>query len=41
MPVVSNRTELRGTVLSFIRSWTERGEIRVKDYEGDLSGDLS
>lgn len=40
-PVVSNRTELRGTVLSFIRNWTERGEIRVKDYEGDLSGDLS
>lgn len=41
IPTVSNRSELRGTVLSFIRNWTERGEIAVRDYDGTLSDDLS
>lgn len=40
-PTVSNRNELRGTVLSFIRNWTERGEILVQNYTGELSADLS
>ena len=40
-PVVTNSSELRGTVLSFIRSWVERGTITVADYEGDLSADLA
>lgn len=41
IPTVSSRNELRGTVLSFIRNWTERGVIAVRDYDGDLSTDLS
>ena len=41
IPTVSNRSELRGTVLSFIRNWIERGEIAVRDYDGALSDDLS
>lgn len=41
IPTVSNRNELRGTVLSFIRNWTERGVITVEHYDGDLSADLS
>lgn len=40
-PVVTNRTELRGTVLSFIRNWTESGSIVVRSYPGDISADLS
>lgn len=40
-PCVSNRTELRGTVLSFIRSQTEFGCIDVADYDGDIAEDLS
>ena len=38
--VVSNRTELRGAVLSFIREWKEQGSILVRDYEGNVSEDL-
>lgn len=40
-PVVTNRTELRGTVLSFIRDWTEQGEIMVRNYEGNINSDLT
>lgn len=40
-PVVSGRNELRGAVLSFIRDWTEHGTILVRNYEGDISADLS
>lgn len=39
-PVVSNRTELRGAVLSFIRDWTEQGSILVRAYKGNVSEDL-
>lgn len=41
LPVVSNRSELRGTVLGLIRDWTEHGEILVEHYEGDINADLS
>ena len=40
-PVVSNRNELRGAVLSCIRDWTEHGTILVRDYYGDISADLT
>lgn len=40
-PIVSNRNELRGAVLSFIRDWTEQGTILVHDYSGDISADLA
>ena len=40
MPVVSNRTELRGAVLSFIRNWKEQGSILVRAYKGSVSEDL-
>ena len=40
-PLVGNRNELRGTVLSFVRDWTELGTIRVRDYDGDIAADLS
>lgn len=40
-PVVTNRTELRGMVLSFIRDWTEQGMILVRDYDGDISADVT
>ena len=39
-PVVTNRNELRGTVLSFVRDWTELGTIYVRNYSGDLYSDL-
>jgi hypothetical protein len=39
-PVVTNRNELRGTVLSFIRDWTESGTILVEAYSGDVAADL-
>ena len=39
-PVVTNRNELRGTVLSFVRNWTELGTIYVRNYSGDLYTDL-
>ena len=38
--VVSNRTELRGAVLSYIRSWVEHDYILVRDYKGSLEADL-
>lgn len=38
---VTNRNELRGTVLSFIRDWTESGTIPVEGYAGDIAADLS
>ena len=38
--VVSDRTELRGTVLSLIRDWTEQTVLYVRDYEGDIAVDL-
>ena len=41
LPIVSNRNELRGAILSFIRNWTERGEILVEKYDGDMNADLS
>lgn len=41
LPVVANRNELRGTILGFIRNWTEHGEILVKNYGGDVNADLS
>lgn len=40
-PTVSNRTELRGTVLSMIRDWIEHGTILVEAYSGDIAGDLA
>lgn len=40
-PVVTNRNELRGAVLSCIRGWTEHGTILVRDYDGDISADLT
>ena len=38
---VTNRSELRGAVLSFIRDWTERGTFLVSDYSGDIAADLA
>lgn len=38
--VISNRSQLRGAVLSCIRNWLERDTLRVQDYEGDLDTDL-
>lgn len=40
-PTVSNRNELRGTVLSMIRDWTEHSTILVEAYSGDIAGDLA
>lgn len=39
-PVVTNRTELRGAMLSFIRDWTEQGTILIRNYSGTVSDDL-
>lgn len=39
--VVTNRNELRGAVLSFIRNWTEHGTIFVQNYSGAIESDLS
>lgn len=39
--IVTNRTELRGAVLSFIRSWVEDGLLLVREYEGDIGTDLT
>ncbi len=39
--VITNRNELRGAVLSCIRDWTERSELRVHDYSGDIQTDLT
>lgn len=40
-PEVSNRNELRGTMLSFVRDWTEQASIRIRRYRGDLNADLA
>lgn len=39
-PTVSDRTELRGAVLSFIRNWTEQGIILIQNYDGEIAADL-
>ena len=39
-PTVTNRTELRGAMLSFIRDWTEQGTILISRYSGNVSEDL-
>lgn len=41
LPVATNRNELRGTVLGFIRDWTEHGKILVEHYDGDINADLA
>ena len=38
--VVSNRSELRGTVLSCIRNWVEHDYILIRNYRGGLEADL-
>ena len=38
--VVSDRTELRGAVLSLIRDWTEQTVLSVQNYEGEIAADL-
>ncbi len=40
LPVVSNRTELRGAILACIRNWQEQGEISVENYNGDVKEGL-
>ncbi len=40
-PTAGNRSELRGAMLSFVRNWTEQGEIRISGYSGDLTADLT
>lgn len=40
IPVVSNRTELRGAILACIRNWQEQGELHIENYEGDAKEDL-
>lgn len=37
---VTNRTELRGAVLSAILDWTEQTDIPVRSYTGEVSQDL-
>ena len=39
--VVSNRTELRGAILSLIDNWKEQDTILIRDYEGDVAQNLS
>lgn len=39
--VVTNRSELRGAVLSLVRNWTESAEFPVRDYDGSISDDLA
>lgn len=39
--IVTNRTELRGAVLSLIRSWVEDGILLVRGYEGEIDADLT
>lgn len=39
--VVTNRSELRGAVLSRIRDWVESDTLLVEHYEGDLEIDLA
>lgn len=39
--IVTNRSELRGAVLSLIRNWTESAELLVRNYDGSISDDLA
>ncbi len=39
-PVVSNRLELRGAILTFIDNWQEQGTVLIRDYEGELEQNL-
>ncbi len=39
--LISNRSQLRGAVLSCIRNWVEKDSLPVENYDGDLSSDLS
>lgn len=39
--VITNRNELRGTMLSFVRDWVEHDVVIVRNYEGDISVDLA
>lgn len=39
--VVTNRSELRGAVLSRIRDWVESDTLWIENYEGDPETDLS
>lgn len=41
VPVVSNRLELRGAILSLIDNWKEQDTILIRDYEGDVAQNLS
>lgn len=41
IPVVTNRLELRGAILSLIDNWKEQGQILIQDYEGDVAQNLS
>ena len=41
IPIVSNRLELRGAILSFIDNWKEQGTVLIRDYEGDVAQNLS
>lgn len=40
-PVVGNRLELRGAILSLIDNWKEQGKILIRNYDGDLEQNLS
>ena len=41
IPVVSNRLELRGAILSFIDNWKEQDTILIRNYDGDVAQNLS
>ncbi len=41
IPVVTNRLELRGAILSLIDNWKEQGQVLIQDYEGDVAQNLS
>ncbi len=41
IPVVTNRLELRGAILSLIDNWKEQGTVLIQNYEGDVAQNLS
>ena len=41
VPVVSNRLELRGAILSLIDNWKEQGTVLIRNYEGDVTQNLN
>lgn len=41
IPIVTNRLELRGAILSLIDNWKEQGTVLIQDYEGDVERNLS